>query len=282
MPKCASCKNKSSTDQCPNTSLPGVIFCGKHLKAKEPRLWRYVNQADGKATIISKIWKGYDIRKRLKLSGSAVLKRSICHNEEELMTLESINTVNPLDFFSFEDGGKIYGFDVRTILESLHKSTQPINPYTRQPIPMEARLRLRQLYGYRLRNKLPDRHDIVKFTNVDEFLTNRWLQVCQIAEEHYFFGVQPNIFMSLNRTQLFIFLSMIFNDVRTWASEHKELPSRRFRYAFWLQNIINKFSTTQDPDEYSFYVSTVILSILYDCPEPYTFCFIVMSSLYRL
>jgi hypothetical protein len=116
----------------------------------------------------------------------------------------------------------------------------------------------------------------------DQILSNRWLQLVQIIEENGFFNVNPNVFLGLNKTQLYILLTMILNDIKTWAAEHKDKNSKRFLYAFWVQNIMNKYENTQNMQQYSFYVSTILLTILYNSVEPYSLCFIIMSALYRL
>jgi hypothetical protein len=241
-----------------------------------------VNKIEDKVTLISKMWKGYNIRKRIQLAGPGALNRKLCNNSDELMTLEPLTTVDVFDYFGFEEGGKIYGFDIRTVLDGLHRAAVPSNPYTRQLLSMADRKRLREIYAYRLRHKLDTVYDNNSIKNPDLILTNRWTQICQIAEEHGFFNINPNLFLGMNKTQLYIFLSMIHNDLKTWAAEHKPPHSKRFLYVFWTQNVIKKFSSTQSIAEYSFYVSSILLSILYDYNDPYTVCFVIMSALYRL
>ena len=75
---------------------------------------------------------------------------------------------------------------------------------------------------------------------------------------------------------------MIHNDLKTWAAEHTPPYSKRFMHVFWTNNVLKKFSNAHSLEEYSFYVSNILLSILYDSVEPYTICFIIMSALYRL
>lgn len=279
---CASCKNRTSTDRCPNSALPGLSLCGTHARGKHPRLWTVTNNVDKKVILISKIWRGYFIRKQLRLAGPGVLKRSVCINTDELISLEPIRTVGVFDYFGFEENGKVYGFDVRTILENLNRNLVPVNPYTRQQISIDTRKRLRDVFNYRMRHRLENSYDNALMKPADIVLTNRWTQLCQIAEEHGFFNINPNLFMGLNKTQLYIFLSMIHNDLKTWAAEHKPPHSKRFLYVFWTQNVLKKFSTARSSVEYSFFVSSILLSILYDYGEPYTICFIIMSALYRL
>lgn len=280
--RCASCRNKTSKDRCPNNSLPGLKFCGVHSKLKTHRLWTDANDIQRRITIISKIWKGYFVRKQLALAGSGVLRRSKCHNQEEILSFEHISTIHPFDFFGFEENDKIYAFDVRTMFDILNRNKIPINPYTRQPLSIATRKRLRDLYGYRFRNKLPVFYENNKLLGADSILYNRWLQLSQIIEENGFFNMNPDLFLGLNRPQLYVFLTMILNDMKTWSAEHKNKNSKRFLYVFWVQNILNKYSTTQSLNQFSFYVSTILLTILYNSVEPYSICFIIMSALYRL
>lgn len=282
LPKCSSCKNKRSNDRCPNSALIGLKFCGVHSKIKTPRLWVDINNVRKKVDLILKVWRGYHVRKCLKLAGPGVMKRNICNNADELMSFEPIVKVHPLDYFGFEENGKVYGFDIRTILDISNRNIVPKNPYTREPLSSEARNRLRKLYGYRIRNKLPTHHPDSKIIGADNIVSNRWLQICQIIEENGFYNVNPNIFLGLNKSQLYILSTMIFNDMKTWAAEHKNSESRRFVYSFWLRNIMNKHSTCESIQQYSFYVSTILLTILYNSVEPYNVAFIIMSSLYRL
>lgn len=281
MPACAACKNKQSNDRCSNTALQGILFCGIHSRTKSPRLWSRVNGVDDKLIKVQKIWRGYFVRKRLRLAGPGVLKRSVCNNEDELITFESIKTVDPFNYFGFEESGKIYGFDIRSIIDSLHRTGT--NPFTRQPLSMESRKRVREIYGYRLRHKLENyyEHNILK--TPEALLQNRWTQVCQIIEENGFFNIHSNIFLGLNKSQLYIFLTMVCNDLEVWASEHKTGTSKRFKYLVWVRNTLRKFyNRVEDVNYYSFNVASILCVLLYDCVDCYNLCFIIMSALYRL
>ena len=284
MQSCASCKNKNSTDRCPNNALNGIIFCGKHSRTKNPRVWSVINKVDSKVTLITKIWKGYITRKLLNLAGPGVFKRSICNNEEEISSLEPLKSVYPLDYFGFEEKDKIYGFDMRTLFDNFHRNFVIINPYTRQPLSVDVRKRLRQLYGYRLRHKLPRFFEHNTLTTANTVIINTWNQVCQIIEENGFVGtdLRPNIFLTMNKSQLYVFINLVLNDMKAWAAEHKSPHSSRFKYTFLVQNTKNKFHTTPTVEEYSFYVGTTLLSVLYSSVEAYVICFIIMAALYRL
>ncbi len=281
---CQSCKNKTSVDRCPSPVLKGLLFCGRHVKVKQPRLWKDVNKIDEKVTLIAKVWKGYHIRKLLKLAGPSTFKRSLCVNQDELVSLEPIQKIHPFDYFSFEENGKHYGFDIRTCIDILNRNIRPVNPYTRQPFNIEDRKRLRELYLHRLRSSLPTTYENNTLNTTQTILLNRWQQISQICEENGFTEPQinPNYFLSKTKLELYVFLNLICNDMKIWANEHIQRRSKRFTYVTWLQNVLSKYSTAQNVYEYSFYVSTILLAILYDSVEPYNPCFIIMSALYRL
>lgn len=282
MISCSACKNRLSTERCTTRALTGLTLCGRHAKVKTPRLWTTVNDIDSKVILISKLWRGYFLRKKLFLAGPGIFYRNLCNNQDELMSLEPISTVDVFDYFGFEESGKIYGFDIRTILDSLNRNLIPTNPYTRQPLKLEDRKRLREVYGYRIRNKLENTYDNNRLATPTSITRNRWIQVCQITEENGFSDVHPDLFLNLNKSQLYILIAMIHNDLKTWAAEHKTIHSQRFLYTCWTQKIMKKYSTSNSAEEYSFFISSVLLSMLYNSVEPYNICFIIMSALYRL
>ena len=129
-------------------------MCGKHAKAKNPRVWAEICRLDKNAVLIQKIWRGYSVRWWLELAGPGVLKRSLCHNEEELVTLDEKTSTHPFDYFGFEENGNVYWFDVRSIAENSNMNIEPLNPYTREPLSMNTRKRLRHLCLRRYRKQL--------------------------------------------------------------------------------------------------------------------------------
>jgi hypothetical protein len=278
---CASCKNKTSTERCSNKPLRGLILCGTHAKVKNPRLWKDANNVDEKVVRIQKVWRGYIIRQWLKLAGPGVLKRNICHNEEELVTFDDKKSVTPLDYFSFEEAGKVYWFDVRSILQNSIDRLVPLNPYTREPLTLETRRRLRKIAFLRDHRKLACLHN-VSAKSADEMIRMAWTSVCQIIEENGFPEVNPMYFISLNRTQLYIFSSMLKQDLIAWAAEHTKPGSRRRKYVPWVNRLINEHLAETNTYMLSYITAKCILAILNDYPDPYSLCFIVMSALYRV
>ena len=280
--KCGSCKNVRSDEQCENKPLKGLKMCGKHIRCKNPRIWKDVNNLDSKAIMIQKTWRGYVIKHWLRNAGPGVLNRSICHNDEELVTLDEKNQVSPLDYFSFEENGKVYWFDVRSISENSMLKVEPLNPYTREPLTIETRKRLRRLCFQRNRKHLDNIHDVANVRNVDEVILSVWTNVCQIIIENGFFDMSPLYFISLNKTRLFIFNTIIQKDLVAWAAEHTSKQSRRNRYVFWMKRLIGEFTPEIDCKRLTYLTGRVLTTILNDCYDNYGICFIIMSALHRL
>jgi len=259
-----------------------MILCGKHAKVKNLRLWKDVNNLDDKVIIIQKNWRGYLVRNWLKIAGPGVLNRSVCHNDEELVTMDQKNSVNPFDYFSFEEKGKVYWFDVRSISESCMLKVEPLNPYTREPLTIETRRRLRQICIKRHRKNLDNMHSVSTRRSIDEIILSTWTHVCQIITENGFFDISPLYFTSLNETRLLIFNTIIRNDLNAWAAEHTSKLSRRHRYVFWMKRLIGEFSTEADSRRLIYLTGRVLVTILNDCSDNYGVCFIIMSALHRL
>jgi hypothetical protein len=279
---CASCKNKTSTEQCPSQAMKGLLFCGKHAKTKTRRLWADVNNGNQKATTIQKIWRGYFIRHRLTLAGEGVLKRLNCHNTEELVTMDEKEKIHPLDYFSFREAEKLWWFDVRSLYHILKRSAKPENPYTRQPLTIETRRRLRDVCRIRKKLAIENYHDAPKPELFDTLVNEKWLTICQIIEENGFFDMNHMMFCSLNRSQLFVFLNLVQMDIVAFATEHS-IRSKRYNYIHWVRTCLSNFEKNRTNRlQCSWAVSKVLLSILYDCPENYPICFIIVSALTRL
>jgi hypothetical protein len=236
-----------------------------------------VNKVDEKVLLIQKMWRGYTLRHRLALAGPGVLSRSRCHNQEELVSMEGAKDVHPLRYFSFEEDGKVWWFDVRSIIGCLNSSLEPLNPYTRRPLSMETRQRLRALYKYRIRSRLRTTHT-TQMKQVNEMTEFQWLRLSQILVENGFEDTRPAMFNRLNANQLYIVLSYIKNDVHALAKEHPK-TSFRYQYARTLSRECSNFFRFSHPQ---LQFSSIMVNILHHSVEPYPICFIIMSALYRL
>ena len=278
MSLCISCKSQTSIERCPNRAITGLNFCGKHVRSPTKRLWHVVNELDVKASLIQKFWRGYTVRFRLKLAGPGVLKRSVCHNDEDIVSFESKEKQHPFEFFSFEEEGKVWWFDVLSMIGCLNSNLHPTNPYTRQPLTNDTRRRLRAIYKYRVHNRLPIVHQPATKKNYEELIEHQWMKIVQVIHENGFEDIHPNHFMSLGKTQLFILLNYMVNDMGALAIEHPK-TSRRYRWLAAIKRERDVFNT----NPYSrIQVPTLIISLLNSMNEEYHLCFILMSALYRV
>jgi len=282
MTTCVSCKNKTSNDRCENKPLKGLILCGKHVRVKNLRLWKDVNNLDSKVVLIQKLWRGYLVRSWLCMSGPGVLKRSVCHNEDEIVTLDEKDKVNPFDYIGFEENSKVFWFDVRSLVEICKGTLKPTNPYTREPLSVNTRQRLRKICIRRYSRKISNYHNQHPNLSFDQKLESQWMYICQILEENSFFDVSPMYFISLSRIQLFIFISFIYKDMLAWASEHKSRDSRRYMYLSRIKKVVRAYGPRVSSQILGYCIAVTLAGILNDCVENYPLCFMIMSSLYRL
>lgn len=280
MLKCVACRNKKSNDRCDSRAIVGLAFCGQHAKSKNVRVWYEVNHIDDKVTLISKIWRGYAVRNRIKLAGPGVLKRGICHNEEELVLAEPKETVHPFDYFAFEEDGKVWWFDIRSIMSICRTSLIPANPYTRQPLSQEARHRARRIYKYRINNKLPLYHHPFPKMSVMQLIEHQWMKVCQNMHECGFDDITPNAILSLNQTQIFTILCLMIDDLIAIKYTHTNpLKSRYYKYLQILRNDRHNFFSRDYPD---LHFAGSIISILNDMTDSFPICFSFASALASL
>ena len=74
------------------------------------------------------------VKQLLILRGPATFKRSLCNNETDFCTLEPIEEIDLIDFFSYKSNQSdfIYGFDINSLLHIYNRKRKLENPYTRE------------------------------------------------------------------------------------------------------------------------------------------------------
>jgi len=276
---CIACRNVDSKERCPAKALNSLLFCGRHAKSKNVRLWTEVNNVNEKVTTIQKIWRGYLYRKWIQQCGPGCLKRSLCHNEEELVTMDDKHRVYPLDYCSFEEDGKIWWFDIRSAYSILIGNLHPLNPYTRNPIPIEARKRIREICFRRRKFGFELYHENPKPIPKNQLMEMSWIFISQTLEENGFENIHPNILDSMSIEQYYVFLSMFLKDLKALPSEKIKKESRIYRYILLTRRILNNLYTSHDID-----VDFVRLfvSIFQNIKNPFPYCYIFASVLYRM
>ena len=278
---CNSCKNKTSTERCGSPALKNLSFCGKHAKTKNPRLWSVVNSAGDSAIKIQKIWRGWIVRYLLDISGPGVLKRSICHNSEDVVTSEE--KIHPSNYFAFHEDSKVFWFDIRTIYQISIAKLQPENPYTRCPLTIDTRKRLKECIYYRECRRLPLFHDPMYLTDMDKIFEMRWMMIGQMLEESLFIDINPMFFVALNRTQLWEFTALLRDSLLIWAKEHKSVHSRRNIYYVWIHTCWRRQTLeVLTSKQVCHYLGGALLKILKDSKQPHDLCFKILGARYSL
>ena len=93
---------------------------------------------------IQKIWRKALLKMYNKIRGPARIKRSICVNETDFLTLEPLSCLPISQIYSYQDEiGQVYGFDIASIYNLLLKGdVNTTNPYNRQKFPDNIRVSL--------------------------------------------------------------------------------------------------------------------------------------------
>jgi hypothetical protein len=225
--QCLSCKNKNSIERCKRKALNDLKFCGIHVRSKNKKCWIIAHNLDEKLTKVQALFRGWIVRDSLNLGGPGVLKKSERHNEEDLVTADQ---VLPTDYFGFEESGKIFWFDVRTIYQWCAQNLEPTNPYTKVALKIEDRKRLKKLVARREFLGLRVYHDPKFFKECDQtkFL---FYQIIQILNENLFAEIPESYFFLLNEFQLVDLSRQITLDSQEW--KHSKHPLYK-NYYTWL------------------------------------------------
>ena len=148
MMQCVNIKSKHySRLRCPNIAHKGE-FCSKH--SKNPIRFN----SDPKAQLIQRVWKKFCLKKIFSRHGPAFFDKTLANNQTELYSLESLDSIPKLYFFSFSDEQKnIWAFDIRSLSFLLSKSNSIKNPYTNlllsEPIVNKIKSRISWLKSHK-------------------------------------------------------------------------------------------------------------------------------------
>lgn len=111
-------------------------FCSKHYK--KPILFIFPDSMIQSAIKIQKVWRNYYSNQFFSRQGPARNDVSLTNNSSDIYTLDTLNTIPKIYFFSFYDSKKhIWGFDIRTLSYLLSKSKITKNPYTQEILSQE-------------------------------------------------------------------------------------------------------------------------------------------------
>jgi len=82
--------------------------------------------------------------------------------------MDSKMEVHLLDYFAFLEADKLDWFDIRSLHQYVRNTPRPLNPYTRQPLSLEVRNRLRKLCQIRKRQGIFNLHAEPSYVDLSE------------------------------------------------------------------------------------------------------------------
>ena len=204
---CTSVRRKGSIEQCGSRALLGHTLCGTHARSKSVKLWADANVGKiAAAQRIQAIVRGWLVRNRLALAGPGVLQRTLLSNDEDLETCETANRQHPMDYFAFTENGKTWWFDFATLWKWSQMSIEPVNPYTKVPLSVETKQRLRRMWSARRRRRQPLPLEPSSF---QERLRHRWTVVCQIFADTALGVMNPDALLRLTKNDYIVLFRIV-------------------------------------------------------------------------
>lgn len=278
---CLSCVSETNTERCKNVAAKSCIFCSKHMKKKKIHHWIDKHPEIRRNVIkFQSIWRGFYIRYILKLAGKGVLKRSICHNDEEFVTMESKTSIHPFDYFSFEQDGKVWCFDQKCMIEWSEKNVEVTNPFNRQKLSNDDVRRLRKLRLYRERKHLKVVHSEIDERTIEETRDLRWLRIVQIINECGMDdSAHPNHFIGMKLEENVGFVNNLVDQVREWVYTTDDDQTRKFRCYKVLKTLRNVVHMYSNETELNNNTAGLILWCLNELKDPTYFVFFILSAM---
>jgi hypothetical protein len=273
--QCESVRKKGSNEQCPTLALLGHTMCGRHARMKVPVKWADVHRhTSPRISCVQGLIRGWLLRKRLALGGPGVLCRKNLANDEELVTCVEKERQDPFEYFAFEENGKIWWFDFVSLWRWIIQTHEPVNPYTKVPLSNEARRRLRAMWAYRHRHKLPMPPESPYFNTR---LEQRWNVLCQLFVDNGFTDVHPNNFLNLRRHELRSMMILLHRDALVVL---RNTDPGRGRILRLCMSPIHSQNITE-PTRYAMWIPYILMLVLSVPKDPYVMTFSVLSALYR-
>jgi len=155
---------------------------------------------------IQKIYRGFIQRQYRKFRGPAVDNRRLCTNDTDFYTMDELNELPEIQFFSFKDvDGFIYGFDLVSFHNLISKSNGQLkNPYNRLPISDKTVSEFNTLIRLSKLLKIPVCIEIQDISSELSKAKNVELRTVSLFQNIDALGnySNPKWFMDLNRLQL--------------------------------------------------------------------------------
>lgn len=132
-PLCMNVKSRKLINQrCTYIATKGD-FCSRHYK--NPIRYSIPNITRSITTMVKKIQSFWRFKNGIKLSrerSPAFFIRSLCHNDSEIASFDSLDTIPRDYFFIMKEGSRFWGFDLRTLITQYETEGKLENPYTKE------------------------------------------------------------------------------------------------------------------------------------------------------
>ena len=159
---------------------------------------------------IQKVFRGRIVKKYIGLHGPAAIKRNLCTNSTDFVTMDNLEEINFNQFISYKDeDGFIYGFDITSLFNLFSKNGNVNkNPYNRNIFPdiilknIKSLLRLSKILKINIVLTLEDETPSISEEKVVEL---RALSLFQNIDSLGNYS-NCNWFLSLNRNQIIRFV----------------------------------------------------------------------------
>jgi hypothetical protein len=162
------------------------------------------------AVKIQKHIRGFLRRKYIDMHGPGFKNKHLCTNNFDFLSMDELTNIPNEQFFSFKDNdGFIYGFDIMSLYNLIHKTDGIVkNPFNQQPLPSKVIENMRSLL--RISNVLKIKI-LTKITDITHEVTNKKsieLKALTLFQTIDSLGNYSNAqwFLSLNRIQLMKFI----------------------------------------------------------------------------
>lgn len=177
-----------------------------------------------------------------------------------------------MDYFAFTENGKTWWFDFATLWKWSQMSVEPVNPYTKVPLSVETKQRLRRLWSSRRRSRQPVP---VEAGGFQDRLRSRWTTICQIFADNSLGVLNPDPFLRMSKNDYIVLFRIVREDLQT------SLPTKS-RHALSMIHRCLISAWTLSPTQFILQGSYAVLTMLLHTTDEPSMSFCVLSALSRL
>jgi hypothetical protein len=185
--KCQNIKSRRHKNaQCQSAATHGD-FCSRHSKnplrfqSQKPSIFlnRILTRSEHQAVLmIQKFWIKRAALQRWSRQGPAANCPETSQNTTEVYTLDSLEAIPRMFFFSYADQSKlIWSFDIRSLSHLITEAAEPQNPYTRQPILPSTVERIHKRLQWLRKRHYPILHETGENLTQDQIWNQKVLDV---------------------------------------------------------------------------------------------------------